>query len=279
MKRRRTRWAQSYCGRPDTTRSRWRIFSRKLGSEGGSGPQFLSDHPNPGNRKTAIQKEISGWPARHYSGDSTEFAPVRKHAARFKRIARRKSPRAQRVANGRLKTKKMELYFRVHLPLRTAHGATSSVPFVSISKCDPARISETADLGALKIDRPENWEVVGSQQSSATIAPRAGVSGGAVAYGAVIRAGRAPAANLTMDQLTAAIVQSLRSSDSNMKQVGDIQPITVDGISGGSVELETISPMADCGWQAAARARLAGGCAARSDGCDLPRIRVAAFQL
>ena len=94
------------------------------------------------------------------------------------------------------------------------------------------------------MDRPENWDVVGGQQSSATIAPRAGVSGGAVAYGTVIRAGRAPAANLSMDQLTAAIVQSLRSSDSNMKQVGDIQPITVDGISGGSVELETISPMA-----------------------------------
>jgi hypothetical protein len=29
-----------------------------------------------------------------------------------------------------------------------------------------------------------------------------------------------------------------------MKQVGDIQSITVGGISGGSVELETVSPMA-----------------------------------
>jgi hypothetical protein len=96
----------------------------------------------------------------------------------------------------------------------------------------------------LKIDRPENWEVVGSQQTSATIAPWAGVSGGAVAYGAVIRVGPAPAANMTTDQLAAAIVQSLRSSDSNMKQVGDIQSITVGGISGGSVELETVSPMA-----------------------------------
>jgi len=26
------------------------------------GPQFLSDHPNPGNRRTAIQKEIAEWP-------------------------------------------------------------------------------------------------------------------------------------------------------------------------------------------------------------------------
>jgi hypothetical protein len=50
---------------------------------------------------------------------------------------------------------------------------------------------------------------------------------------------------MSAGQLTAAIVQSLRSSDSNMKQVGDIQPIPVGGITAGSVELETISPMAD----------------------------------
>jgi hypothetical protein len=45
------------------------------------------------------------------------------------------------------------------------------------------------------------------------------------------------------NQLTAAIAQSLQSSDSNMKLVGQIQPITVGGSSGGSVQLETISPI------------------------------------
>jgi len=31
-------------------------FFRKLAAQGSSGPQFLSDHPNPGNRESAIQK-------------------------------------------------------------------------------------------------------------------------------------------------------------------------------------------------------------------------------
>ena len=47
-----------------------------------------------------------------------------------------------------------------------------------------------------------------------------------MAYGVVIRQERAPSANLSAEQLTATIVQSLESSDSNMKQVGGVQPIT-----------------------------------------------------
>src|SRR5580765_4001033 len=33
-------------------------FFKKLAAQGSTGPQFLSDHPNPGNREEAIQNEI-----------------------------------------------------------------------------------------------------------------------------------------------------------------------------------------------------------------------------
>src|SRR5215831_6005191 len=42
-------------------------FFQKLAAEGSSGPQFLSDHPNPGNRQEAIQAEIAQWPPKKYS--------------------------------------------------------------------------------------------------------------------------------------------------------------------------------------------------------------------
>jgi hypothetical protein len=48
---------------------------------------------------------------------------------------------------------------------------------------------------------------------------------------------------MSVEQLTSAIVQSLKSSDSKMKQVGDIEQLAINGVSGGAVELETISPM------------------------------------
>ena len=36
------------------------VFFAKLAEEGGSrGPQFLSDHPDPGNRSQAVSKEVA----------------------------------------------------------------------------------------------------------------------------------------------------------------------------------------------------------------------------
>ena len=55
-------------------------FFRKLGASSKSGPQFLSDHPNPGNRDQTTQKQVRDWPPQNYSPDSPQFASVRSHA-------------------------------------------------------------------------------------------------------------------------------------------------------------------------------------------------------
>jgi beta-barrel assembly-enhancing protease len=55
-------------------------FFRKLQASTKNGPQFLSDHPNPGNREQAIQNEVRNWPPENYKTDSPEFASVRAHA-------------------------------------------------------------------------------------------------------------------------------------------------------------------------------------------------------
>ncbi|HEV2989053.1 MAG TPA: M48 family metallopeptidase, partial [Candidatus Angelobacter sp.] len=49
-------------------------FFQKLEEQGGGrGPQFLSDHPNPGNRVAAVEKEIQNWPQKSYLSSSPEF--------------------------------------------------------------------------------------------------------------------------------------------------------------------------------------------------------------
>jgi predicted Zn-dependent protease len=55
-------------------------FFKKLSANGSNGPQFLSDHPNPGNREEAIQHEVQEWPGENYTLDSPEFASARAHA-------------------------------------------------------------------------------------------------------------------------------------------------------------------------------------------------------
>jgi len=49
-------------------------FFEKLAQSGSRGPQFLSDHPNPGNREAAIAAEIGTLPQRDYGYNTGLFA-------------------------------------------------------------------------------------------------------------------------------------------------------------------------------------------------------------
>jgi len=220
-------------------------FFQKLAAEAGnSGPQFLSDHPNPGNRRTAIQTQIKNWPSQQYSSDSPQFASVQKHATGVQVYDAKEIAAGAKNGRWTAENKKNGAVFPDAPATAAASGGAGSMPAVSISAVQPSSNFQIADLGGLRIARPQNWEVIENQQSSATIAPRAGVSGGAVAYGVVIRSERAPSANMSPSQLTEAVAQSLQSGDSNMKAVGQIQRLTVGGSPAGWLELETVSPMA-----------------------------------
>jgi len=69
-------------------------FFKKLASQGSAGPQFLSDHPNPGHREEAIQKEIASWPPQKYNTDDGSFVAARQHAMSVKVYS------AQEIAQG-----------------------------------------------------------------------------------------------------------------------------------------------------------------------------------
>src|SRR5438874_2160164 len=202
-------------------------FFQKLAAEGNSGPQFLSDHPNPGNRRTAIQAQIKNWPNQQYSSDSDEFASVRKHATGVQAYDAKEIAAGAKNGRWTAENKKNGVVFPDAPATAAAPAGAASMPAVSISAVQPSPNFQIADLGGLRIARPQNWEVIENRESSATIAPRAGVSGGAVAYGVVIRAQRAPAANMSASKLTEAVAQSLQSGDGNLKVVWQIQRLTV----------------------------------------------------
>jgi len=69
-------------------------FFQKLASIGGSGPQFLSDHPNPGNRQQAISKLVLNWPPGKFVNDSRGFQSARQQAQRVRTYS------AQEIADG-----------------------------------------------------------------------------------------------------------------------------------------------------------------------------------
>jgi beta-barrel assembly-enhancing protease len=59
-------------------------FFQKLEKEGGPGvPEFLSDHPNPGNRVGAIEAEARTFPHRTYATDDRQFQTVKAAIAKL----------------------------------------------------------------------------------------------------------------------------------------------------------------------------------------------------
>ncbi len=52
-------------------------FFEKLAANSKQGPQFLSDHPNPGNRERAIEAEIRTLPRHDYGYETGDFARVK----------------------------------------------------------------------------------------------------------------------------------------------------------------------------------------------------------
>src|SRR5436305_1923326 len=83
-------------------------FFEKIQSQGGArGPQFLSDHPDPGNRAQAVGAEVATLPRKtSYRPDSTEFRDIKQRVAGMRPLtaqqiaAMRQNPAAMNSASG-----------------------------------------------------------------------------------------------------------------------------------------------------------------------------------
>jgi len=233
-------------------------FFKKLAAEGSTGPQFLSDHPNPGNREAAIQKEIATWPPKTYSSTSAEFNAVHQRALGVKAYS------AQEIAQGaksdewaRL-NKQNGAVFKAPAGLGLTTPASLTAPAsaepagtaerVSLQSVLPSSRMVTSDLGPLKIAHPDNWQVIPPAQNGqgVRIAPPHGISGDAVGYGVVINGVKPQNGQaMNLDQLTAELVRAMQSGGGDLSPVGQAQAITVAGVQGRSVAMQSTSPFPD----------------------------------
>jgi hypothetical protein len=103
----------------------------------------------------------------------------------------------------------------------------------------------SANLGPLTISRPENWDVVAPQQQgqALTIAPRAGMVSNGFGYGVAING--VPSQGGSIDQTTSDIVRTLQGGGGDLQPTGKAQRITVAGVRGRSVMMQSTSPFPD----------------------------------
>jgi predicted Zn-dependent protease len=229
-------------------------FFEILNKQGGGPPQFLSDHPNPGNRSAAIAREIRDWPKKRYVGDSQEFETARKQAVGVKAYS------AQEISDGakqglwarqNMQSGAVPESMRASVAASASSATLSDVSFEQVKPSD--EFTETRQNG-FEISYPANWTSV-TGQNSLTIAPKAGAGQNAIAYGVVVSTVQDTKAG-SLDQVAQDLIQNLQQSNQGMRQNGDVRTIEVNGASARQVDLASNSPIQQNGSPLPERDRL-----------------------
>jgi len=215
---------------------------------GNGGPQFLSDHPNPGNREAAIEREIQPWPQKQYPPSSSEFAQARQSAGSVRAYS------AQEIAQGArqgiwAQQNRRSGAVPANMPggsggLAEGNGGSrtngGSATNVSLDQVQPSSTFDRAQFGGVTIGYPQNWKSSGNANSM-TIAPQQGVLPSGIAYGVLINS--APNSAGSLDQATQQILAGIQQDNPGTQMSGQIQIIDVDGREGRSVLLSGSSPL------------------------------------
>lgn len=190
-------------------------FFEKLEAQGGSRAlEFLSSHPNPGNRVRAVEAEIRTFPQREYRADSGQFHRIQQLVAAL--------PRRDAQTRARLG------------PQRPPTGGTSSG-------------FQTFNGGRFAIAFPDNWEAfTDGNQSLVALAPRQGIvqasSGGLqVGYGA-LASYYPPQRARDLQGATAELIQTIQQGNPGIQVRSNPRRVSVGGQRGFITQLTGPSP-------------------------------------
>jgi hypothetical protein len=209
-------------------------FFQKLEEQGGaSGPQFFSDHPNPGNRVQSVSSEAATLSRINYRQDSTQFQQIKS------RVGGMRAYTAQQIAD---------------MQKRGINPNNGQVqPSGTVGSQGPVNNTrgnyQTLNHNAFTMQYPAGWQVYGDANSEVTIAPQNGIVQEAIAYGVIISGfqpeNRDNNPNNQFDEGTHQILDQLRQSNPNMRTVSREENFTVNGAAAKSVMLTSNSPLTD----------------------------------
>lgn len=194
---------------------------------GRSGPEWLSSHPNPGNRYERINQEAALLRVNsdNYNRDTRAFQNIQ---ARLRGMGQ--APTMAEIArNGQ------------RYPTNTGGDTYPRGDRVA----SPSTRYRSVSLGnALSMRVPDNWQEVGGGNNSVTYAP-AGAYGnvqGQFVFSHGLMAGVANQ-NGNLRQSTNALISELLQGNQHLRQQGGYQRINVDGRQGLATRLAGTSPV------------------------------------
>jgi len=190
---------------------------------GGGGPEWMSDHPDPGNRYNYIVKEASTLRVEG-NANSGQFPSIQ---ARLRSMS--PAYTAEQIAKGQARSSKQ--------PVGTSGRA--------VVKVDPPasqyRTYSAADF--LRVSVPANWDPVGDRDGGVTYAPEGGFfqgENGQTAFTHGVQFGVAQGSgNLQRD--TQQLVQGFARSNPDLQSTGSARRESIGGRQGITTPLSNVS--------------------------------------
>jgi Zn-dependent protease with chaperone function len=203
------------------------FFEVIQGKYGPGGSQFLSDHPNPGNRVEYVNAEIASLPPKtNYIKTTADFARIKKLVAGMHAYT------AKEVASGVWKQKS---------PNQTVVGGVNQ-PTRPVSAVDwtPAGNWQPLNGTGFTLSYPGNWKAYGSG-NSAMVAPQGGIAANAsgqaagLDYGLLTDRFQPSAGNAGVAAATDQLLAQIRRDNPEL-QPGAAGDVIVNNVRGRSVE-------------------------------------------
>ena len=197
---------------------------KTIEKQGGSGgPEWLSDHPNPGNRADYITKEAA---ALHVDNPIRESAAFNRVRAHLKELP--KAPTTEEATKNRKRG--------------AGSSPTGGAPPTGRVEAPSARYTQYNEGDIFRVSVPSNWDEL-PDADSVTFAPRSGYgnyNGDSVfTHGVQFGFGR----NETHDLQTATdeLINSLRQSNPRMGRPSGYRNASIDGRRGLQTTVDNVS--------------------------------------
>jgi hypothetical protein len=201
-----------------------------IAEEGGSrgGPEWLSSHPNPGNRSAAIRKEAEMLAAPTYTGNASEFRTVK---SRLGSMAA--APTAEQVARAQQQGQQVP-----------GQGQPVGTSGNTVRVAAPSGQWRTYQPNnALRVSVPGNWNEVGGE-SGIMYVPEGGYfegQNGSTAFTHGVQIGAVNAGGQSLQAATDALIQSFTQSNPDLRRATDYSRATVGGRTGITTSLTNVS--------------------------------------
>lgn len=206
------------------------MFERIQKEGGRGGPEWLSSHPNPGNRSAAIRKEAEMLAAPTYAGNATEFRNVK---ARLGNMAA--APTAEQVARAQQRGQQVPNQGQGQPVGTGGRAVTVAAPSNRWRSFQPNNV--------LRVTVPANWNQVGGE-SGVMYVPEGGYfqgQNGETAFTHGVQIGIVNAGQQTLQAATDALIQSFTQSNPQLRRTGNYARVNVGGRNGIGATLTNMS--------------------------------------